>query len=80
MRSSQLDSPSSSETHPTWNNHIQYITHKAVQVNGFLYRNLRQYPSNIKSTCYWRKSMVRPVLEYASTVWDPHTNVNITKL
>ena len=23
--------------------------------------------------------MVRPILEYASTVWDPHTNVNITK-
>ena len=78
MRSSQLDSLSSSETHPTWNNHIQYITHKAVQVNGFLYRNLRQCPSNIKSMCY--KSIVCPVLEYASTVWDPHTNINITKL
>ena len=62
----------------TWNDHIQYIAHKAAQVNGFLYRNLRQCPSNIKSTCY--KSMVRPILEYASTVWDPHTNVNITKL
>ena len=23
-----------------WNNHIQYITHKSAQVNGFLYRNL----------------------------------------
>ena len=62
----------------TWNDHIQYITHKAAQVNGFLYHNLRQCPSNIKSTCY--KCMVRPILEYASTVWDPHTNVNITKL
>ena len=62
----------------TWNDHIQYITHKAAQVNGFLHRNLRQCPSNIKSMCY--KSMVRPILEYASTVWDPHTNVNITKL
>ena len=58
--------------------HIQYITHKAAQVNGFLYRNLRQCPSNIKSTCY--KSMVWPILEYASAVWDPHTNLNITKL
>ena len=44
----------------------------------YVYRNLRQCPSNIKSTCY--KSMVQPILEYASTVWDPHTNVNITKL
>ena len=24
--------------------------------------------------------MVHPILEYVSTVWDPHTNVNITKL
>ena len=55
----------------TWNNYIQYITHKAAQVNGFLYRNLRQYSCNIKSMSY--KSMVRPILEYVSTVWDPHT-------
>ena len=24
--------------------------------------------------------MVHPISEYASTVWDPHTNINITKL
>ena len=59
----------------TWNDHIQYIIHKSAQVNGFLYRNLRQCPPHIKTACY--KSMVRPILEYASSVWDPHTNVNI---
>ena len=62
----------------TWNDHIQSITHKAAQANGFLYRNLRQCPSHIKAMCY--KSMVRPILEYASSVWDPHTNVNIQRL
>ena len=62
----------------TWNDHIQYITHKAAQVNGLLYRNLRQCPPHIKTVCY--KSMVRPILEYASSVWDPHTNANIQKL
>ena len=62
----------------TWNDHIQYITHKAAQVNGFLYRNLRQCPPYIKTACY--KSMVHPILEYTSSVWDPHTNVNIQKL
>ena len=46
----------------TWNDHIQSITHKAAQVNGFLYRNLRQCPAYIKAICY--KSMVRPILEY----------------
>ena len=39
---------------------IIIITHKAAQVNGILYRNLRQCPPHIK-TCY--KSMVRPILE-----------------
>ena len=43
----------------------------------FLYRNLRQSPPHIKTECY--KSMVCPILEYASSVWDPHTNVNIQK-
>ena len=62
----------------TWNDHIQSIVHKAAQVNGFLYRNLRQCPAHIKAICY--KSMVRPILEYASSVWDPHTTANIQKL
>ena len=35
-------------------------------------------PPHIKSTCY--KSMVYPILEYASLVWDPYTNVNIQKV
>ena len=61
----------------TWNDHIQSIIHKAAQINGFLYRNLRQCPAHIK-VCY--KSMVRPILEYASSVWDPHTTANIQKL
>ena len=62
----------------TWNDHIHYITHKAAQVNGFLYRNLKQYPPHIKTMCY--KTTICPLLEYASYVWDPHTNVNIQKL
>ena len=44
----------------------------------FLYRNLRQCPPHIKTVCY--KSMVRPILEYTSSVRNPHTNVNIRKL
>ena len=33
----------------TWNNHIQYITHKAAQVNNLLYLNLRQFMSRSRS-------------------------------
>ena len=36
-----------------------------------LRRNLSSCPRQIRATCY--KSLVRPQLEYASTVWD-HTN------
>ena len=50
----------------------------ANQINALIYRNLRQCPSTVKCNCY--KSMVRPVLEYASTVWDPHTSANINKI
>ena len=62
----------------SWNPHIQHITTKATQVNAFLYRNLQQCPTSVKSTCY--KSMVRPIVEYASSVWDPHTSLNIQKV
>ena len=33
---------------------------------------------SVKSSCY--KSLVRPIVEYSSTVWDPHTARNINKL
>jgi len=58
--------------------HIQVISSKANQVNTFIYRNLRHCPSTVKCNSY--KSMVRRVLEYASTVWDPHTLTNINKI
>lgn len=35
-------------------------------------------PSNIKDKCY--KTLVRSQVEYASTVWDPHTKKNIDKI
>ena len=45
---------------------------------SFLRRNLSMYPKEIRATCY--KSLVRPQLEYAAFVWDPHTKSNICKL
>ena len=61
-----------------FNDHIQTITNKANQINIFIYRNLCHCPSTVKCNCY--RSMVRPVLEYASSVWDPHTLNNINKI
>ena len=54
------------------------ITHKAAQINGFVYRNLSRCPLHVETTCY--KLMVRPILECATSVWDPQTNINIQAL
>ena len=45
---------------------------KANRTLGFLRRNLFSCPKDVKEAAY--KSMVRPILEYGSTVWDPHYN------
>ena len=54
-----------------WKPHIHNITKKANSVRAFLQRNLSNCPCPVKEQAY--KSYVRPILEYASTVWDPHT-------
>ena len=52
-----------------WNSHINSISSKANQTLGFLKRNLKINSRTIKEKAY--KSIVRPKLEYCSTVWDP---------
>ena len=51
---------------------------KANDTNAFLMRNIRSCPQEIKATCY--KALVRPIVEYASPVWDPSTRQNINML
>ena len=53
-----------------WNTHISNICTKANRTLGFLRRTLFSCPQNVKETAY--KGMVRPILEYGSSVWDPH--------
>ena len=50
--------------------HIQSIATAANQKLGFLMRNLKGCPNELKKLSY--VSMVRSGLEYASTIWDPH--------
>ena len=50
--------------------HIQKITAKATRVLNFIKRNLYNCSKEIKSKAYL--TLVRPILEYASSVWDPH--------
>ena len=55
-----------------WNSHIRNACSKANRTLGFLRRNLFSCPQDVKEAAY--KSLVRPILEYGSTVWDPHYN------
>ena len=59
-------------------NHIDSITKKASQTLGFLKRNIRVHNQNLKSTAY--KTLVRPQLEYASSVWSPFTALDTYQL
>jgi hypothetical protein len=53
-----------------WSQHIDSITNKANRTLGFLRRNLKISSISIKEQAY--KTLVRPLVEYASPVWDPH--------
>lgn len=61
-----------------WSKHIDGVTNKASRSIGFLRRNLKVNSRKIKETAY--KSLVRPLVEYAAPVWDPHTAKDIKKV
>ena len=62
----------------TWNDHIQDISKKAQCVLGLVRRNLWGCSEKIKSSAYTTR--IRPLLEYASCVWDSSNQSNNTKL
>ena len=51
-----------------WNKHIDATTKTANNTRAFLQRNIKQCPGKTKELCY--KTLVRPILEYASVIWD----------
>ena len=59
------------DEHLTFNEHIKMITSKANSVKSFLQRNISSCTEMVKEACY--KSMIRPILEYSSTVWSPYS-------
>ena len=61
----------------SWNKHVDNTVKKVTTSQNFLKRNLSACPTAVKDKCY--KSRVRPIIEYASCVWDPHTQRNINK-
>ena len=62
----------------SWDSHIKNTYQKANFTLSFLERNLNKCPSHIKQQCYY--SLVRPILDYGSCVWDPHLATQTQKL
>ena len=62
-----------------WDDHIERITIRARRLLGYLYR---VYYRNVESKYLVNlyTSLVRPHLEYACQVWDPHNQKNIEQL
>ena len=54
-----------------WNTHVSNVCTKANRTLGFLRPNLHSCPQEVKEAAY--KGLVRPVLEYGSSVWDPES-------
>ena len=54
----------------TWGKHVDNIRAKANQQLAFVRRNIRTRSSSTKEKLY--NTLVRPHIEYAATVWDPH--------
>ena len=58
--------------------HINKISNKANSVLGFIKRNLKHANRDLKELAY--TSLVRSILEYSSTVWDPFYQKDIDRL
>ena len=61
----------------SWDKHIHCISKKANNTLGFLRRNIKIHPESLKTSAY--KVLIRPQLEYCSTVWCPFTDPNVSK-
>ena len=60
-----------------FNEHVNHISKKAT-TRAFVHRNTSSCPMKVKALAY--KTFVRPQLEYASSVWAPHTHCNIDRI
>ena len=63
----------------TWSDHITTVCSKARQLLGMLYRQFYNHapPATIKQLYI---SLIRPHLEYAAPLWDPHLQRDVNML
>ena len=62
----------------SWDGHIDNIVGKGNKTVGFIRRNLKDCTKPVKSAAY--TAIVRPTVEYASTVWDPSNQKKIKSI
>ena len=62
----------------TWKEHIKQVLAKSNASLAFLRRNLRTCSWHIKEHCY--KTSVCPIIEYAASIWAPHTTQDVEKI
>ena len=58
-----------------WDQRVNSVVMKGNRTLGFLRRNLKQCTTPVKAATY--TTIVRPAVEYASTVWDPYRQKHI---
>ena len=56
---------------------LEIISNRSIKVLNFIKRNLYNCPPNTKRIAYL--TLVRPIMEYATSVWDPYYNTDIYK-
>ena len=61
-----------------WKTHVDATATKASQQLGFIKRNLKGCPQELKRLAY--VSLVRSSMEYASIIWDPYEGIDSNRL
>ena len=61
-----------------WDTQVNKACAKSMRLLGFLRRNMYNCPAAIKERAY--TTLVRPLVEYSSPVWSPHTQRDIKKV
>ncbi len=61
-----------------WRDHVDNITMKANRTLGLVRRNIKTNNKELKTKAF--NTLVRPVLDYASSVWDPYQQGDINRI
>ena len=61
-----------------WSSHIGRVVGNTNWPLGYIRRNIKSKSKDVRESAY--NTIVRPQLEHASAVWDPHTKEHTSKI